>query len=60
MEQKPAEEFVGLERHHFHAVVIRVVLPAEPDATVVVIDESIIRQRDTVGVSPKIGKDMLW
>jgi hypothetical protein len=54
VQQKPSEEFVGLEGHDFGTIVIRIVPPPEADATVAVIDEPIIRERDAVGVSPKV------
>ena len=49
----------AVERHHLHAVVVRVVLPAKPDAAVAVIDEPIIRQRDAVGVPTEIVEHLL-
>ncbi len=48
VEEHASEEFVRLERHDLHAVVIGVVPPPESDATVGVIHEAIIRQRDTM------------
>ena len=59
VEQKASQEFVGLERQDLHAVVVGVVLPAEPDAAVVVIDEPIIRERDAVGVPPEVVEHLL-
>ena len=43
VQQKTSQEFVDVERHDLPAVVVGVVLPVEADATVVVIDEPIIR-----------------
>ena len=59
MQQKPAEEFVDLERHDLHAVVVGIVLPPKPDAAVAVIDEPIIRERDAVGVPTEVAEDLL-
>ena len=59
VQQKASQEFVGLERHDLHAVVVGVVLPAEPDAAVAVIDEPIIRERDAVGVATEVGEHLL-
>ena len=46
VEEKAAQKFVGVQRQDRHAVVISVVLPAEPDVAVAVLDEAIIRQGD--------------
>ena len=47
------------ERHDLHAVVVGVVLPAEADAAVAVIDEPIIRERDAVRVPPEVVEHLL-
>ena len=39
---------------------VGVVLPPKLHAAVSVIDESIIRQRDAVGVPAEVGEDLLW
>ena len=54
VQEKAWQEFVGLEREDLHAVVVGVVLPAEPNAAVAVIDEPIIGQRHAVGVPAEI------
>ncbi len=54
VQEEAPEEFVGLQRHDLHAVVVRVVPPPEPDATVGVIDQSIIRERHAVRVPPEV------
>jgi len=54
VQEKAAEEFVGGEREDLHAVVVGVILPAEPDVALAVIDEPIIRERDTVGVPTEV------
>ena len=59
VQEKASQEFVGLERHDLHAVVVGVVLPAKPDAAVAVIDEPIIRQRDAVGVATEVVEHLL-
>jgi len=43
VQEKPPQEFVGLQRQDFHAVVVGVVLPPEPDRTVAERDEAIVR-----------------
>ena len=59
VQEKASQEFVGLERHDLHAVVVGVVFPAEPDAAVAVIDEPIIRERDAVRVPPEVVEHLL-
>jgi hypothetical protein len=59
VQEKSPQEFVDLERHHFHAVVVGAVLPAELDVTVVVFDEPMVRQGDAVGVSPEVIEHLL-
>jgi hypothetical protein len=59
VQEKASEEFVGLERHDRHAVVVGMVLPVKPDTAVAVINEPIVRQRDAVGVPPEIVEDLL-
>ena len=54
MQQKPSQEFVGGEGHHFRPVVVGVVLPPESDAAVVETDEPIVRERDAVGVPTEV------
>ena len=59
VQEKASQEFVGLERHDLHAVVVGVVLPPKPDAAVTVLDEPIIRQRDAVRVPPEVVEHLL-
>ena len=59
VEEKASEEFVRVERHDLHAVVIGVVPPPESDTAVAVIDEPIIRQRDTMRVPPEVVEHLL-
>ena len=54
VQEKAPQKFVGGECQDFHTVVIRVVLPAETDVTVAMVDEPIIRQRDAVGVPTQV------
>ena len=54
VQEEAPEEFVGVQRHDLSAVVVRVILPPEADAPVGVLDEPIVRQRDAMGVPPKV------
>ena len=54
VDEKTAQEFVGLQRHDLHAVVVGVVLPTKPDATLALIDEPVIRERAAVRVPTQI------
>ena len=59
VQEKPAQEFVGVQRQDLHAVVVGVVLPPKPDAAVAVIDQSIIRQRDAMRVAAEVVEYLL-
>ena len=59
VEQKASEEFVGVERQDLDTAMVGVVLPAESDAAVAVIDEAIVGQRDAVRVATEILEDLL-
>ena len=59
VQEKAAQEFVGLQRQDLHAVVVSVVFPTKPDAAVTVLDEPIIRQGDSVRVAPEIAEDLV-
>jgi hypothetical protein len=43
VQEKASQEFVGLEAHHLHAIVIGVVLPPETDLALSVVHQPIIR-----------------
>lgn len=59
VQQKASQEFVGVERQDLQAIVVGVVLQAEPDAAVLMIDESIIGQRDAVNVPTEVLEHLL-
>ena len=59
VQQKATQEFVDLKRHDLPAIVVGIVLPAESDAAVVVIDEPIVGQRDAVRVPPEVLEHLL-
>ena len=59
VQEKPSEEFVGLEAYDFDTIVIRIVPPPEADATVTGIDEPMIRERHAVGVATEIVEHLL-
>ena len=54
VKEKTSEEFVRLERHDLHAVVIGIVPPPESDTTVAVIREAMIRECDTMRLPPEV------
>lgn len=59
VEQKASQEFVGLQRQDLYAVMVSVILSAELDAAVAMIDEPIIRERDAVGVPTQVVEHLL-
>ena len=59
VEEKASKEFVGVQRHDLHAVVIGIVLPPKPDTTVAEIHEPIIREGDAVGIASEVGEHLL-
>ena len=59
VQEKTSQAFIGVQRHDLHAVVVGIVLPAEPDDTVAVIDQPIIRQRDAMGVPTEVVEHLL-
>ena len=61
VQEKASQEFVGLEHHDLHAIVVGVVLPAKLDAAVAVIDEAIIRQCYAVSVATEVRQSLfVW
>jgi len=57
VEQEPPERLVADERHHLHAVVVRIVLPPEAHDPVDDIDETVIRDRDAMRVARQVRQD---
>jgi hypothetical protein len=60
MEQKPADELVGGQRHGGDVIAVSVVLPAESNLVIVDGDQTVVGDRDPVGVAPEIVEDLLW
>jgi len=57
VEQEPPEKLVADERHHLHAVVVRIVFPTEAHDPVDDIDETVIRDRDAMRVARQVRQD---
>jgi hypothetical protein len=57
VEQEPPEKLVAGERHHLHAVVVRIVFPAEAYDAVDNIDETGIGDGDAMGVARQVRQD---
>jgi len=53
MEQEPAEELVGRERHRPDAVPVGIILPAEAHLGLVPAGESVSGERHAGGVAPE-------
>jgi hypothetical protein len=54
MEQEPADELLGVERHDFDAIAVGVVLPAEADDAVGEAEEAVVGDRHAVGIAPQV------
>ena len=59
MEQEAANELLGVQRHHLHAVAVGVVLPAEAHAPVVEAEEPVVGEGHAVGVAAEVLEDLL-
>ena len=59
MKQEPPNELIGFKGHDLDFVVIGVVPPPERDFVVFELHESVIADRDSVGVSAEILKNVL-
>ena len=58
MQEKPADEFVGIELHDLDLVAVRVVAPAEADVLAVEIDETVVGDRRLVRVAPEVAQHL--
>src|SRR5437899_10713101 len=58
VEEKTTDELLGLEGHHLHAVVVRVVLPAKSYEAVSVTEEAVVGDRHPVRVAPEVLEDL--
>ena len=58
MEQEPANELVGGQRHGGDMIAVSVVLPAESNLVIVDGDQTVVGDRDPVGVAPDIVEDL--
>src|ERR1700722_13239788 len=59
VQQEAADELVGLEGHSLLSVVVSVVFPAEGHCPIVDIEETIIRDGDTMGIAADVIEDLL-
>lgn len=59
VEEEAAEELGRFELHHFHAIAVGVVLPAEAHAAVVQAEDPIVGERDAVSVAAEVLEDLL-
>lgn len=60
VQKEAADELVRAERHQAGRVAMTIIAPAEGHAGLIDVDQAAIGDSDTVGVAPKIGKDMFW
>lgn len=60
VQKEASDELVRAERHQPGGIAITIVTPAEGHTGLIGADQAAIGDGDTVGVAPKIGKDMFW
>ena len=60
VEQKAADELVGIERHHLGSVVGAIVLPTKADIAVLAGEQPAIGDRNAMGIAAEIGENLLW
>jgi hypothetical protein len=58
MQQEPADELAGIERHRFALVAGAVVLPAEADAPILAREQTAVGEGDTVRVAAEIVENL--
>ncbi len=59
MEEETADELVAGQGHGFDAIGVSVITPTETDLALGEVDEAVVGQCDTVGISPKVSDDLL-
>jgi len=59
MKEEPSDELIGLESHGLLFITISIVPPAEGDIAVLDLEDTVIADRDPVGISAKVLKDTL-
>src|SRR6267154_2001357 len=59
MQQKPADELLGAERHEFGLSTLPIILPAKADAALLEVDEPAVGDRHAMRVAPEISERLL-
>ena len=59
MKEEPSDELIGLESHSLLFIPIGIVAPTEGDIAVLGFDNTVIADRDPVGISAQVLKDTL-
>ena len=59
MEEEPSDELIGLESHGLLLLTIGVVPPPEGDIAVLDLEDAVIADSDSVGISAQVFKDTL-
>jgi len=60
MKKESSDELVSLERHGLLTVVVGIISPDERDIAALDVKDSVIADRDPVGISAEILQDPLW
>src|SRR5437764_14549561 len=59
MQQKPADELLGAERHDFAGGILPIIFPVKADTAVLEFDQPAVGDRHPMGVAAEIGEHLL-
>jgi hypothetical protein len=59
MKKEPSDELIGLESHDLLFIPVGIVPPAEGDIAVLDLEDTVITDNDSVGISAQVLKDTL-
>ncbi len=60
MDQEAAQKLIGGDGHDLLLIAVRIVLPSERHSIILEGDESMVRDRDTMGIARQVMQNMLW
>lgn len=59
VEEEPADELIGIERHHFALVIGAIIPPVETDAAILAGEQTVVADCHAMGVAAEIIEDLL-
>ena len=60
VDQESAQKLIGGNGHDLLLAAVRIVFPAKRNSIILEGDESLVRDRDTMGIAREIMQDMFW